>query len=112
MTSRHSQPQEKKMKTKGATSEAPAPKGRSGGEGSHGKRWEIWVEGWCATGESSPASLSGFGFGATFDEAVAAYVATRPESERKHWRRGGDGVWRMWGCRAFPDEASARRVFG
>lgn len=74
------------------------------------KHWEVWSEGYAATGESSDATLHGVWPGATFKEAVEAYVGTRPEEERRTYF----DVERLtyWACRFFDNEADARKSYG
>lgn len=74
--------------------------------------WEIWAEGFAATGESGSASRLGFGTGETFSEAVEGLVKILPEKEAALFNKREDGSWDYWGCRLFPDQASASKSFG
>lgn len=47
------------------------------------KEWEIWIEGYSATGEHSPASFIGKALGETFDEACENF--TYPEDLIREW---------------------------
>lgn len=101
------------------------------------KEWEIWIEGYAATGERSTASYVGKAMGETFDDAVKNY--RYPEDVKKVWalpsedpiliKKGSplnldtdqdepDGFRRhggklcSWACRYFDNEADARKSFG
>ena len=39
------------------------------------REFEIWMEGYAATGEHGTAQMIGKGFGSTFDEAVKDYMS-------------------------------------
>jgi hypothetical protein len=67
-------------------------------------RFEIWMEGFAATGESAGASSHGEVEAPTFREACVA-------------RFKGDNLFEeksltYWGCRLFDNEADARQGFG
>jgi len=70
------------------------------------KTWEIWSEGYSATGQSSGATLLGSFKTETFDEAVGKLEIT-PQPEQQP-----DKTWTFWGCRLFDNERDARRSFG
>jgi len=44
------------------------------------KEYEIWVEGYAATGERGTASMIGKSFGDSFDTAVIEYMGNHPDS--------------------------------
>jgi hypothetical protein len=88
--------------TAGTAALAEPPKGQ----------WAIWVEGYQATGQSAKAQCLGTAEGATFNEAVEAYLLTLSDEARSHYRLGKDGVWRCWACRLTASEAEARSTFG
>lgn len=73
---------------------------------------QVWSEGWAATGERQPASLLYRGEHASFDEAVAAWMATLPDEGRADVRQEPGGRWSVWGCLIFDNEEDARRAFG
>jgi hypothetical protein len=86
------------------------------------KEFEIWIEGYIATGESSNAIMIGTGIGKSFDEAVKDYMSKNPrhgivENTKKRYiteeaynnRRSN---WNIWGCNLFDNEADARKSFG
>lgn len=77
--------------------------------------FDIWVEGNSVNGELSTAQKVNAEpvIAESFNEAVTTFIQELPEQEaRKWWRQDEDDGWLMWGCRAFPDEASARETFG
>lgn len=71
------------------------------------KSWEIWMEGYAVTGNSSPASFVGKADGALFEDAVRAWYAAHPDPVYFDSKR-----LTFWGCRHFPTEAEARNSFG
>lgn len=101
------------------------------------KEYEIWSEGYRATGESGDATFHGKSFGNTFDEAVENF--TYPEDKVREYdgfvyihkgdKLGADRYtrecfmsdeayinrrsnWKIWGCALFDNEADARKSFG
>lgn len=77
-------------------------------------QFELWVEGYAATGEHGTARFLGRWSGETFDEAVKKWNATkniRSEYGDLRWS-DNDHMWSVWGCRIFDNEADARRSFG
>ena len=86
------------------------------------KNYEIWMEGYAATGESSGAQMIGVGPGNTFDEAVENYMSKNPEhgiepngpgryvSEEAYNSRRSN--WNIWACSLFDNESDARKSFG
>jgi len=72
------------------------------------KRFEIWSEGYAATGQSSGAIQIGIAGGHTFQEACknwARVYCTSPECYNPDRNA-------YWGCKLFDNEAEARRRFG
>ena len=80
--------------------------------------YQVWLEGYAATGESGTAQLLGVAHAENFIEAA-----------KKTWRerciKGGhdekyadnyfsirDGIPSIWGCACFDNEADARKRFG
>ena len=80
--------------------------------------YQVWLEGYAATGESGTAQLLGVAHAKNFIEAA-----------KKTWRerciKGGhdekyadnyfsirDGIPSIWGCACFDNEADARKRFG
>lgn len=77
-------------------------------------KYQIWCEGYAATGEHGDASLIGEAEGASFDEAVDAFIAQHKDKypDRAHcWTGHGSGA-AYWACRVFDTEAGARKSFG
>lgn len=77
------------------------------------KEFEIWIEGYKATGESAKASLVSKETAFSFHEAVQQYVNSLEPDQAKYWNYSKEhNVWTMWGCRAFDNETEARKAFG
>ena len=86
------------------------------------REFEIWMEGYAATGEHGTAQMIGKGFGSTFDEAVKDYMSKNPKhgieengrnryiSEDAYKNRRSN--WNIWACSLFDNEADARKSFG
>jgi hypothetical protein len=74
------------------------------------KKFQVWTEGYAATGQSSDAQYHGEFEGETFREAVAAF---RDSLTDEHSRNCVD-LERLsfWGCRFFDNEDDARKSFG
>jgi hypothetical protein len=75
------------------------------------KTFEIWMEGYAATGESGRAQKIWEGLAVDFDHAVRLYqtisrdeVEIRPENTRSKYS--------IWACALFDNEADARKSFG
>lgn len=69
--------------------------------------YEIWSEGYAATGERGTATLLGKYEANSWDEAVQKYMKDNPNRIRIDERGYTD-----WGCRLFDNETSARKSFG
>jgi len=86
------------------------------------REFEIWMEGYAATGEYDGAQMIGTGFGRTFDEAVTDYMSKNPESGIEMNGRGRyvselayqnrRSNWNIWACNLFDNEIDARKGFG
>ena len=87
------------------------------------KEWEIWMEGYCATGQSAPATFEGKWEGESFDKAVEKFVFVKNlwhlyDKGTRLLPRDSDGIMkevtvhRIWACRLFDNEADARASFG
>jgi len=86
------------------------------------REFEIWVEGYAATGERGIAQMIGKGFGNTFDEAVEDYMSKNPKhgiekndknrymNEQAYQNRRSN--WNIWACNLFDNEVDARISFG
>jgi hypothetical protein len=69
-------------------------------------KYEIWIEGYRVTGNSSDATLLGTQEGQTFKEACIAYVKRTRQTDYNEERNS------IWGCRLFDNEIDARKSFG
>ncbi len=79
------------------------------------KKFQVWVEGFQATGEWRKAQLVGEIWADSFDNAVQQLYKERypDEAERNRWfRKSESGFWVEWGCRIYDNEADARKSFG
>lgn len=86
------------------------------------KNFEIWMEGFEATGQSGCAQKLGNAKGDTFDDAVRDYMERTPghlieaytrdsfRSDEAYENRRSN--WKVWGCALFDNEADARKAFG
>ena len=74
--------------------------------------YEIWVEGWAATGQYDVAKFLGIWPGETFDAAVQEW--NRQKNSKNTWGEleYRNGQWSVWGCKLFDNEADARKTFG
>lgn len=86
------------------------------------REFDIWMEGFVATGCSGRASKIGTGLGDTFDDAVKDYINRTPNSGVKEnsvnkyrtedsWNNRVSN-WNIWGCDLFDNPADARKSFG
>lgn len=71
------------------------------------KRFDVWAEGFMATGESGGATRLGSVEAETFAEAVKK-IAERSNSKSLFDLKR----LTFWGCKLFDTEAKARRTFG
>jgi hypothetical protein len=79
------------------------------------KMFEVWSEGYAATGESSGATFHGKTMAETFDEACIKLVGKdldTDESEKDGYNRTSNGKMSIWGCELFDNEKDARASFG
>lgn len=70
-------------------------------------KYEVWCEGYAATGESAPAFKIGEAEAESFSKACAIVMDT---DERR--RIFDPARLTYWGCRLFDNEADARKAFG
>ena len=78
------------------------------------KTFEIWTEGYAATGEHSPATFHGTAEGETFEEACIkkiGHMLDKDENKPDGYRRFG-GKLCVWACCCFDNEKEARESFG
>ena len=86
------------------------------------RKYEVWCEGYRATGEHGTAHLVGTGVGETFDDAVRDLMSrkkghgiepntpSRYIDEDAYANRRSN--WSIWGCDLFDNEAAAKEAFG
>lgn len=79
------------------------------------KEFEIWSEGYAATGERGTAYFHGKAKGETFEEACKNFRDS--DGEPLGLDLNEDGSLRydrpsIWACRLFDNEADARKSFG
>jgi len=72
------------------------------------RRYEIWVEGWKATGGGGRARFFGAAWGETFRDACVRHMAHREDADRFF----DESSLAWWACRLYPTEAEARESFG
>ena len=70
--------------------------------------YDVWMEGFRATGESATAQHIGSARGTTFEEACRTLLRAG-HSLSEHYDSTRNSVW---GCRLYPTEMEARRTFG
>lgn len=68
------------------------------------KTFEVWCEGFRATGDSAPATYHGQATGTTFKEACQKKFGKSNTYDKKRNT--------LWGCRLFDNESAARQTFG
>lgn len=70
--------------------------------------YEIWSEGYIATGEHGTATFHGRFEGETFKDAVVNW--TKKYSDAQQYVSLENMTY--WGCRLFDNESDARKSFG
>ncbi len=74
--------------------------------------YEIWMEGYAATGESGTAQYVGSVKAKSFGGACIKFSKTK-EGIKKQWDEYFDSKkLSYWGCRLYDNETDARRAFG
>ncbi|ABY63271.1 hypothetical protein ST201phi2-1p448 [Pseudomonas phage 201phi2-1] len=77
------------------------------------REFEVWMEGYRATGEDAKAHLLGKGVGYSFNEAVKNLKEQLGEHKTKEWRYNPNtGLWSNWGCTLYDNETEARKFNG
>lgn len=77
------------------------------------KEFEIWSEGYQATGENAKAALHGKVVARSFHEAVEKYIANAPKGTKQYWHYSeSSDTWLMYGCKVYDNEAEAREYNG
>ena len=75
------------------------------------KNYEVWTEGYTATGENSKATFHGIFLGSTFKDAVYNYIKTLSKGSQQYFKENNSEL-RFWGCRFFDNEIDARKNYG
>lgn len=78
------------------------------------KEYEVWMEGYAATGEHQRASFEGKVMANSFDEACIKLLGDRLDKDEKQpdgYRRYPDNFC-VWACTLYDNEADARKGFG
>lgn len=73
--------------------------------------YQIWAEGYSATGQSGTATYMGSASGETFKDAVKE-LAKRASPEDRAFYNTDRIQPTYWGCRLFDNEEDARKSFG
>lgn len=73
------------------------------------KEYEVWMEGWMATGEINQAQLLGKVIAHSFKEAKLLVYNKQTPAEQRHWNKEKTSVW---GCKLYRTEAEARKFCG
>lgn len=78
-------------------------------------KFNLWVEGYAATGEHGTAKLLGTVEAESFNEAVLKWNSENNTDGRKWGNLGYDLNYdrhSLWGCRIYDNERDARKAFG
>jgi hypothetical protein len=79
------------------------------------KEFEVWTEGFAATGQSSGATLHGKVMAENFDQACIKVLGSRldkDESKPDGYSRNSEGNMCVWACGCYDNEKEARAYFG
>ena len=79
------------------------------------KEYEVWTEGYAATGERAGAMLHGKIKANTFDEACIKILGNSLDTDKTKsdgYRRGRTGNLCVWACNCFDNEKDGRKSFG
>lgn len=71
------------------------------------REYDVWSEGYSATGQRSTAQFHGRFKGTSFTEACQAWAATSIQPEYFNLKS-----LTYWGCKLFDNEEDARKAFG
>jgi hypothetical protein len=71
--------------------------------------FQIWAEGYQATGEHAPARLVGTQTAYSFHDACVKQYEAAEHHSKTYWNSDRTAIW---GCRLFDNEADARKSFG
>lgn len=73
-----------------------------------GKLFNVYIEGYCCSGDSSKASYLGQFKGKTFEEACERALKEKSWDMSYYDRKSNT----YWACRFFDNEEDARKCFG
>lgn len=73
------------------------------------KTWDIWIEGYVATGNTAGHRLMGKAEGNTFREAVINFTNS---DKANSWGTFNEDRLSFWGCRVFDNHEDAAKAFG
>ena len=79
------------------------------------KEFEIWIEGFAATGESATANLLGTAKGETFNEACENFRYENGNPLGLDKDKDGSNRYdypSIWACQLYDNEIDARKSFG
>lgn len=75
--------------------------------------FEVWSEGYMATGEQGIATFRGKAEAETFNEACIKVVGDKLDKDSQgDYIYGLGNKYSIWGCRLFDNETDARKSFG
>ncbi len=77
-----------------------------------GKLWQVWTQGYAATGEREPATYHGEAQAENFVEACEIILGDNLDRESDGSLRIRNGRPSVWACGCFDNEADARKSFG
>ena len=72
------------------------------------KDWEVWSEGYTATGECGTAMFHGVDRAETFQQAIEAWL----DEDISRWKLYNPDRLTFWGCKFYDNEKDARAFFG
>lgn len=75
------------------------------------KTWEVWSEGYLASGDRADTTFEGRAEAETFAEACRIACVERGRWKIEPGSFDPKGLT-VWGCRLFDNEADARRAYG
>ena len=75
------------------------------------RTWDVWSEGYAATGDRSGARLEGQVDAETFPEACRKACVDSGKWKEEPGGFDPKGLT-VWGCRLFDSESDARKTFG
>jgi hypothetical protein len=78
----------------------------------HPLTWDLWMEGYQATGNFATARFLGSYDAFSYAEAVQQYLDEKHPTDQKQLASWHDGYCAIWGCRIYDNETDARKYFG